>query len=108
MADQIFDLKSGYANYAMPYCDILLLRFESLGNIGEKAIGGLLGIRDFQLMRHNVSNSKDIGRQVITAAREVQIHPRFLDLIYDTPYCQKYYSAKMIEGFKAKHSTNAV
>lgn len=106
MSDQPFEWASGYATYAMPYCDILLLRFESLGQIGEKAIGGFLDIPDFRLMRHNVSSSKGIGRQIMAAAREVQVHSGFLNLLYDTPYSRKYYSTEMIDGFKAKYRGN--
>lgn len=97
-----FDIDRGYAIYRQCWRDVLVLRFEDLRKNGEEVIGEFLGLKKFSLGRINVSEKKDKGQLIKRAVAQVDFPSSFLDKIYQSPYCAKYYSADMTDAFRQR------
>ena len=98
-----FDKDRGYSTFRKNGMDILVIRFEDLAETGPKVIGDFLDIQDFKMERHNISEQKEVGAMISKSIKHLDFSKEFLDRIYSTDYCSKFYTQKHITEFKNKY-----
>ena len=97
----------GYSTFKKDRMDILIIRFEDLAKIGPKVIGDFLGIEDFEMERDNISEKKEVGAIISSSIRHLNFSREFLDKIYNSSYCSKFYTEKHIDDFKKRYLGNS-
>ena len=98
-----FDKNRGYSTFRKNGMDILVIRFEDLTEIGPKVIGDFLDIKDFRMKKQNISEKKEVGAMISKSIEDLDFSNEFLDKIYCSDYCSKFYTQKHITEFKNKY-----
>jgi hypothetical protein len=98
-----FDKNRGYSSFEKDCLDILVIRFEDLTKIGPKVIGDFLGIKNFKMKKQNISEKKEVGAMISKSIKHLNFLDEFLNKIYNSDYCSKFYTPRHITEFKNKY-----
>ncbi len=97
-----FDKDAGYSIIKEKKVECLVIKLEKLDEL-EGAIAEFVGVRDFKLVRHNVSAHKWFNPVYREFKRNVMFSLEFIERIYSSRLVQHFYSEDEINEFMDKY-----
>ncbi len=96
-----FDIDRGYKIYQPETSrfSFMIVRLEDLDRIGPQAFNKFLKIRRFQIINQNIGEQKPYSK-LYKEFKSVPLPVEYLDIAYNTPYAQHFYTAQEIETFR--------
>ena len=80
--------------------NILLYKFENMQQYIPSAIQGFLNLKDFNLLKANVSSQKSTATAYEEVKQKLRLEADFLNKFYAKPVVKHFYTDKEIETFK--------
>jgi hypothetical protein len=97
-----FPKGKGYKIYTDEMADMLLLRVEDLSKTFSVAISEFLGIDGVKLISANTAKEKGYYDLYKKFVDNVELPPSYLEKMYDSKFCQNFYTEEEIQKFYAK------
>ena len=95
-----FPIDIGYKIYQTSSINLLIVRLENLSQCVQPAMKEFLNIRDFKIRSSNVSSDKAYGPLYKEFIANAKMPEFYLDAMYQSKYCQHFYSAQEIREFR--------
>ncbi len=96
-----FDQEKGYARITSEKFDVLILKLEKLNTL-EPVIKDFLDLASFSLLNANSSKNYWYADLYQNFREEFTPAPQYLDLMYQSRYCQHFYTPQEIAAFRSK------
>jgi hypothetical protein len=87
-----FPREVGFKTYRSSMAELLMLRFEDLRDSAPKALSHFLGIRNFELQRHNESGSKWYGDLYREFVDTVELPADYVDRLVASRMARLFWS----------------
>jgi hypothetical protein len=100
---QPFNKEKGYEIYENGNISLLIMKFELLDCVFEKAMNEFTGVNGWKLELKNVSSSKEYAKEYHEFKSKVLIEKALLEYSYATPYSKHYYTEEEISSYKAAY-----
>jgi len=101
---QPFDPQRGYAVYHSDTADVLLLKLETLNQVGAAAVRDFLGLETFELVPSNTAEDKSYADLYKAFRRQVRLPAAYLDRVYGFRMARHFYSPEELAAFRSKWS----
>lgn len=95
-----FDKERGYSIYSNEKCDLLVIKFDVIGDVYQEAMEQLSGISDWTLSRVNISSKKRYSEEYKRFKSELTVDSQLLEFLYKSHYVNHFYSEEEIEMLK--------
>lgn len=99
-----FPIERGYATMGDGPFKLLILKCELSDSDKESALAEFIGMDGLKLVRSNVTEVKDYGRQYEAFKRSVRLPGSYLDRVYGSKYANSFYSDDERERLRAHWS----
>ncbi len=104
---QPFDPQRGYAVYHSKTADVLLLKLETLNQVGAAAVRDFLGLATFELIPSNTAEDKSYADLYKAFRRQVHLPAAYLDRVYGSRLARHFYSPEELATFRRKWSPSS-
>ncbi|MBK7218160.1 MAG: hypothetical protein IPH95_14190 [Candidatus Promineofilum sp.] len=101
---QPFDPRRGYAVYHSDTADVLLLKLETLNQVGAAAVRDFLGLAAFELVPSNTAEDKSYADLYKAFRRQVHLPAAYLDRVYGSRMARHFYAPEELAAFRGKWS----
>ena len=95
-----FSIDKGYNVISKDNVSLLVIRCELDDESKATAIGDFLGLRDFKIIRSNVTSDKDHAKQYASFKQNIRIPQGLLDELYNSKYAKFFYSEQERSRFR--------
>lgn len=95
--EESFDRERGYSIYSNDRCDLLVIRFDAIGDIFNQAMEELSSIPNWELSRVNISSNKRYSSQYRSFKSELTVDPELIDRLYQSQYMRHFYTDNQID-----------
>lgn len=100
-----FDKKKGYTHITSGNVEVLILKLEKL-NMLEAVVGDFLKLNSFQMLSANRSENYWYASLYTDFKKEFNPSQEYLDWMYQSKYCQHFYSPEEIAAFYQRWQKN--
>ena len=100
--DAPFDPATGFAAYAAPNADILLIRLEDLSRRGPEALEAFLGAGEVRILNANQAVGRTTRDAYGALLDKLALPDSTLSSVYGSRFARHFYSPDELEGFKTR------
>ncbi len=99
---QHFPREAGFATYAGPFADLIVLRLEDLDRVGPTALGRFLGVPPIPLAAANRGEDQDWADAYRRFLATIEMPREYLDRMYGSRLARHFYGTEELEAFRAR------
>ena len=98
-----FNKEKGYDIIKKGNIEVLIIKYEKLGEVGEKCIGDFIGNSEFRIVNRNTSQEKWYSPVYENFKKEIKFDDIYLDDMLNNKYVKHFYTEEEILGFYNKY-----
>jgi hypothetical protein len=102
-----FDPAKGYKIFRSDNRSVLLIRTESMNEVGSRALGEFLGLPDVPLKITNVAANKDYAALYKSFITRLVFTEEYIDRMYTSKLARHFYTSEELESFRVSWSKAA-
>lgn len=95
-----FPKKTGYQIVSSGNKTVLLLRLEDLETTAEDAFEQFLGLNNFRITKHNISERKAYAETYRIFKERLVLPTQYLDRLYGSAYAHHFYTDQQLDTFR--------
>ena len=100
-----FPTEQGYTVLKQGHLELLVLRCDESDTVKERAIGEFIGIRDFHMVRSNVTARKASAATYAKFQQEIRLPDAYIDRMVGSKYATHFYREGELAEFRRRWQT---